>query len=241
MEAKLAKQDPAEKAKRAKAADGRIYFSYAQIHEAVSSCVPKVKAFNPDVIIAIGGGGFIPARMLRTEVRVPILAVSLKLYDHETDQMQSKVVKTQWFDETSEEGKKVRGKRVLIVDEVDDTRKTLKFCVDEVKKTNVPSAIAVLVVHNKLKKKLAELPKDVVYIAAENVPDNWNCYPWDAAKYDGRSIYEHEDLARQCLVSGNKGEKNIVEMEKKLQKMKIQYDNLSAELERCKKNAGGSA
>jgi len=66
-------------------------------------------------------------------------------------------------------------------------------------------------------------------------------YPWDAAKYDGRSIYEHEDLARQCLVSGNKGEKNIVEMEKKLQKMKIQYDNLSAELERCKKNAGGSA
>jgi len=125
MEAKLAKQDPAEKAKRAKAADGRIYFSYAQIHEAVSSCVPKVKAFNPDVIIAIGGGGFIPARMLRTEVRVPILAVSLKLYDHETDQMQSKVVKTQWFDETSEEGKKVRGKRVLIVDEVDDTRKVI--------------------------------------------------------------------------------------------------------------------
>jgi len=53
---------------------------------------------------------------------------------------------------------------------------TLKFCVDEVKKTNVPSAIAVLVVHNKLKKKLAELPKDVVYIAAENVPDNWNWY-----------------------------------------------------------------
>ena len=32
-------------------------------------------------MVAIGGGGFIPARMLRTEVRVPILAVSLELYD----------------------------------------------------------------------------------------------------------------------------------------------------------------
>jgi hypoxanthine phosphoribosyltransferase len=30
--------------------------------------VTRVKEFNPDVIIAIGGGGFIPARMLRTEV-----------------------------------------------------------------------------------------------------------------------------------------------------------------------------
>ena len=45
-------------------------------------CVRSVcKAFNPDIMVAIGGGGFIPARMLRTEVRVPILAVSLELYD----------------------------------------------------------------------------------------------------------------------------------------------------------------
>ena len=28
--------------------------------------VPKIKQFNPDVIVAIGGGGFIPARILRT-------------------------------------------------------------------------------------------------------------------------------------------------------------------------------
>ena len=37
------------------------------------------KAFKPDVIIAIGGGGFIPARMLRTELKIPILAISLEL------------------------------------------------------------------------------------------------------------------------------------------------------------------
>jgi alcohol dehydrogenase class IV len=43
--------------------------SYAQIAETVSSAVPAVKAFNPDIMVAIGGGGFIPARMLRTEVK----------------------------------------------------------------------------------------------------------------------------------------------------------------------------
>ena len=32
--------------------------------------------------------------------------------------------------------------------------------------------------HNKLKKKDAELPADVVYMAGEDVPPMWNCYPW---------------------------------------------------------------
>jgi len=37
--------------------------------------VPEVEGFAPDVFVAIGGGGFIPARMLRTEVkRVRVIA-----------------------------------------------------------------------------------------------------------------------------------------------------------------------
>lgn len=46
-------------------------------------CVPSGLCLQ-DVMVAIGGGGFIPARMLRTEVKVPILAVSLELYDDAT-------------------------------------------------------------------------------------------------------------------------------------------------------------
>lgn len=80
-----AKQDPAGKSTRSAAADGKVYFSYAQIHATVAGLVPRVKEFKPDVIIAIGGGGFIPARMLRTQVKVPILAVSLELYDDNTN------------------------------------------------------------------------------------------------------------------------------------------------------------
>jgi hypoxanthine phosphoribosyltransferase len=107
----LPKQDPIEKSLRAKHSDGKVYFSYAQIHRTICSLVPQVKEFNPDVIIAIGGGGFIPARMLRTEIKVPILAVSLELYDDTTKTANTIVKKTQWFDETSGVGKNVRNKR----------------------------------------------------------------------------------------------------------------------------------
>jgi|EP00900_Chrysochromulina_parva_P025721 hypothetical protein len=193
-----AKQDPGEKARRSLAADGKCYFSYAQVATAVARCVPEVEAFAPDVFVAIGGGGFIPARMLRTKVKKPILAVSLELYDDATKTANATVLRKQWFDETPGTfGALVRGKRVLIVDEVDDTRATLQYAVEELKKHNAPAAIGVLVVHNKLKPKKGVLPEDITYIAGEHVPNCWNCYPWDAEAY-GRDVYAHEALARQC-------------------------------------------
>ena len=102
--------------------------------------------------------------------------------------------KVQWFDETSGVGRLVRGKRVLVVDEVDDTRTTLQYCCEELMRTNRPAAIAVAVVHNKLKEKKGALPKSVEYMAGADVPNCWNCYPWDAESY-GHSIYDHERLA----------------------------------------------
>merc|ERR1719399_1616314 len=192
-----AKQSPQGKAARSTAADGRIYFSYAQIAETVARAVPRVQAFAPDVLVAIGGGGYIPARMLRTEVKVPILAISLELYDDATKTANDRVLRKQWFDETPGTfGALVRGKRVLIVDEVDDTRTTLEYAVAELRKTNAPAAVGVLVVHNKLKEKKGTLPDDVTYISGEDVPNAWNCYPWDAMAY-GRHIRDHEELARK--------------------------------------------
>ena len=73
----------------------------------------------------------------------------------------------------------------------------LKAAVEELKKTNNPSAIGVLVVHNKLKPKKGVLPPEITYIAGEDVPNAWNCYPWDAEAY-GRDIFAHEALARSC-------------------------------------------
>lgn len=194
-----AKQDPAFKVQRCAAADGKVYYSYAQIHSSISALKEKILEWKPDVMVAIGGGGFIPARMLRTEVKIPILAVSLELYDDATKTANKCVLKKQWFDETSGVGNSVRGKRILVVDEVDDTRATLEYCVRELQDGHAPAAVAVAVVHNKLKPKKGTLPPDVAYFAGEDVEDLWNCYPWDAAAYS-HSIEEHEELAKQCAM-----------------------------------------
>jgi len=189
----------------------RVYYSYADIHQTVATkLVPQIQqsSFQPTVIIAIGGGGFIPARMLRTELQIPILAVSLALYDETTNTVRSTgVEQVQWFREedlrrTSRHSKKETDERpqVLIVDEVDDTRRTLHYCVEELLKTMPglqPADLMVCVVHNKVQRKTGHFPSGVRYLAGANVPgDAWLCYPWEAATYN-HTIYEHEALAAQ--------------------------------------------
>jgi len=160
-----------------------------------------VKKFKPDVILAIGGGGFIPARMLRTSLKVPMLAVALSLYDDKTNTARKVVDRIQWIDH-----ERVNGKRVLIVDEVDDTRKTLQYCVEELIRVNKPEAVAVAVVHNKLKKKTGKIPDGVAYFAGEEIPDLWTHYPWDA-EAECRDIREHERIARECVDGGDFAER----------------------------------
>lgn len=95
-------------------------------------------------MIAIGGGGYVPARILRSFLRrqgspnIPIQAIGLSLYESlGTDPVEepgTKVTRTQWLDLSSLEMANLIGKNVLIVDEVDDTRTTLEYAVRELEK-----------------------------------------------------------------------------------------------------------
>ena len=165
-------------------------WSYEQIHELVlRKLAPGVQAWEPDVVVAIGGGGFIPARMLRTVCRVPIIAVSLELYNDATNTTHATPRKRQWLSE--QELRALDGKRVLIVDEVDDTRTTLAYCVQELRRACTPAGIAVAVVHSKRKKKAVELPDDVTFFCGASIHDVWCVYPWDAT-----NIRMHTEVAQ---------------------------------------------
>ena len=133
----------------------KFYVSYNTVHKLVKGLAEKILAsgFDPDVIVAIGSGGFIPARIIKTFINRPIYAVGISYYgvdkkhkDHPT--------KIQWIDEVADQ---LRGKKVLLIDEVDDTRATLAYCVGELLSYQ-PEEIAVLVLHNKLKKKGCGVP-----------------------------------------------------------------------------------
>ncbi len=173
--------------------------SYNQIHTICQETAKKIKQdnFQPEIILAIGGGGFIPARMLRTHLGVPIKTVSLELYDDKTKQAGAVVKTTQWIDPND-----VCGKRVLIVDEVDDTRTTLAFCVQELRKMN-PKKIGVFVLHNKRKEKKecshwtnTGLKQEQIvdkinvdyYSVGEEIDDVWIVYPWESTNIDQHDI-----------------------------------------------------
>ncbi|KAK5169608.1 hypoxanthine-guanine phosphoribosyltransferase [Saxophila tyrrhenica] len=172
--------------------------------------------FKPNLMIAIGGGGYVPARILRSFLKkpgspnIPIQAIGLSLYeslgtDSQVEQPGTKVTRTQWLDLSSLEMANLIGKNVLIVDEVDDTRTTLEYAVKELEKDVATAAkqagragestnFSIFVLHNKDKQKKGRLSEDMMksgmYLAAVTVGDVWINYPWEAT-----DIEEHDKMA----------------------------------------------
>lgn len=182
--------------------DDHYRISYEEIHQDIAETARQIRStFAPDLMVAIGGGGFFPARVLRTFlkrdvgngklVNVPIQAIGLSLYEDLGQAEKTKeglgqsakgkigveVVRTQWLDVGKQEGRQnasgLVGKNILIVDEVDDSRTTLRYAFNEllmdVKKEiaslspeqraqTPPTRFAIFVVHNKLRSKKGNLP-----------------------------------------------------------------------------------
>ena len=158
------------------------YFSYNEIHRTVASLARTIQTsgFDPDVTVAIGTGGFIPARILKTFLKKPILTVGVKLYN-DANQMGEGPEKVQWIDEVE---RKLRGKRVLLIDEVDDSRTTLAYCLRELLGHH-PAEIGVAVLHCKDKAKSDQFPPEIKrYWVGQHLPDIWVVYPWDAEDID---------------------------------------------------------
>jgi len=194
----------------------KVYVTYNQIHKLCQDAAPRIlDEFRPNLMIAIGGGGYVPARILRSFLKrpgthnIPIQAIGLSLYESLSDQTPeekpgTKVTRTQWLDLSAVQMDSLIGKNILIVDEVDDTRTTLEYAVKELEK-DVESArqrlgriektrFSIFVLHNKDKEKKGHLPSDMLdenrYLAAVTVPDVWICYPWEATDID-----EHDQMA----------------------------------------------
>lgn len=133
--------------------------TYEDIHIMIRDISLKIRdEFQPDLIVAIGGGGFFPARVLRTFLKkrdaqnpnkmrnLPIQAIGLSLYEEvegvSGEMIGKEVIRTQWLDKgdvvgnstTQNDAGGLLGKNVLIVDEVDDSRTTLHYAYHELLK-----------------------------------------------------------------------------------------------------------
>lgn len=166
----------------------KYYFSYKEIHKIIQQKAKDIirTGFVPDYILAIGGGGFIPARILRTFIDKPVISVSLSRYTAEGVAV-DKPIKQQWIDKIHVDLNK---KKILLVDEVDDCKTTLEYCINELFKS-YDMELSVFVLHNKLKEKHGKIPKGVKhFFIGKDIEDKWINYPWDAL-----DITAHEQLA----------------------------------------------
>ena len=153
----------------------RMYISNNNIHKLCQGVAKHILARNerPDIIIAITGGGMIPARIIRSFLKtkgqknIPIQAIGLSLYedlglDNSVETIGKEVIRTQWLDfgALNQHFDSLIGKKVLIVDEVDDTRTTLHYAVSELEKEiaeqqkvlnrmSEETVISIFVLHNK--------------------------------------------------------------------------------------------
>ncbi|KAJ2720835.1 hypoxanthine-guanine phosphoribosyltransferase [Coemansia sp. Benny D115] len=211
-------------------ADNKLYISYNQIHQLIDNAVTTFRmgdVFSPDLMIAIGGGGFIPARILRSFLKakgghnIPIQAIGLSLYEELPNAGQDgvpevpgvQVTKTQWLNFGGADSLvSLLGRRILIVDEVDDSRKTLVYAVAELRKDIAEeekrrgmapgesgTQIGIFVVYNKDKPKAEQLPADIMerYYAAATTPDRWLSFPWDCTE----DIAVHTEKAKKSFAS----------------------------------------
>ncbi|KAF7845902.1 hypothetical protein BT93_L0121 [Corymbia citriodora subsp. variegata] len=153
---------------------------------------------------------------------IPIQAIGLSLYEElgegaGEEQMGKEVVRTQWLDFSTLGSRSLLGRRILIVDEVDDTRTTLAYAVKELQadlamqrrseQTSLkPSLLSLsvgfrslpvgndlrltlsqFIVHNKLKPKIGHVPESVRYFSGEDLGDVWVDYRRSFADSLGRS------------------------------------------------------
>ena len=149
----------------------KLYYSYDDITNLIKNNVHKIKSNDIDYVIAIGGGGLIPARIMRNYINKPIYVITVSSYDDEY--VKDNIEVLQWIDLD------LKDKKVLIIDEIDDTRKTLDFCINRLKNKNNANNISVFVLQNKIKEKIGNFDNIINYISCETIEDKWVVYPWD--------------------------------------------------------------
>ncbi|MHA1874718.1 MAG: phosphoribosyltransferase [Candidatus Heimdallarchaeaceae archaeon] len=137
----------------------------------------------PDIIVGIARGGWIPARLLSDFYGNKFTAnIKIEFY-RDTSQVRENPIITQEL--TAE----VKSKKILIVDDVADSGKSLQAAMEHIK-TKDPKSIKTATLH--YKKHSVVVPD--FYI---NLTDKWIVYPWEYGEF---IAFQYKELRKKHTV-----------------------------------------
>jgi len=143
--------------------------SWGQVVKLVERLALTIQAdgFQPDIIIAIGRGGYVPARLLADYLDMMNLT-SFKIEHYTAGAQRQRQAKIKY-----PLGVDVSGQRVLVVDDVSDSGDTFDIAVQHIRERSEPSEIRTAVLHHKT---VSHFVPD--YFARKVMKWRWLIYPW---------------------------------------------------------------
>ena len=162
-----------------------MFVTWEEQYRLARALAEKVRSsgYRPDLVIAIGRGGYIPARILCDLLSIPRLtSVKVEHWGTPAEKEDRAVIRYPLCT-------KIQGARVLIVDDVTDTGESMALVVEYVKGLG-PSEVRTAVLQHK---EVSGFLPD--YYAQVCPVWEWIVYPWA----------HHEDLlgfSRKILASG---------------------------------------
>ncbi|MEM0230631.1 MAG: phosphoribosyltransferase family protein [Candidatus Woesearchaeota archaeon] len=160
--------------------------SYEDTHICVVRACSKILKddYKPDVLIGISTGGLIVMRIAKAvfeeelEKKLPAYVIGISYYDENNQRLKEPFI-TQKLD--SELEKKIEGTRVLMMDEIDDSRKTLETASKYILGLGAKE-LRILVAYMKEAPKIGTLPDCVKIYYGRKIPNCWIEYPWESKK-----------------------------------------------------------
>jgi len=126
----------------------------------------KESGYRPDLVIAIGRGGYVPARLLCDYMHImELTSIKIEHYLSGANRQEEAVIRHPLKAD-------IRGLRVLVVDDVNDTGDTLEAATQHLQ-TFQPGEIRTAVMHDKAVTRF-----DVDYSARKIIKWRWLIYPW---------------------------------------------------------------
>lgn len=145
----------------------------------------KASGYMPDLIVAIGRGGYVPGRLVSDFLLFSDLtSMKIEHYTRAADMREEARIKFP----VSEN---IAGKKILIIDDVTDTGETLKLAVDYVLSLNTTDVRTAVLQH----KTCSAFTPD--FYAQKILKWRWIIYPW--ARYEDLAGFAEKILQNRPL------------------------------------------